>query len=143
MMAACNSQFGNSQFNGEMDEASILSRHAMATNGAAPAALVNRTHRVVRHRAKAMKAQRSCVNSLWVPLSLCSVFLALVTFAVWSGMYQSTDAAEAIQDVGSLTSFDTTNHLMVAMLWFVPLTLILLVAVWVRHVRSRESEPAR
>jgi mannose/fructose/N-acetylgalactosamine-specific phosphotransferase system component IIC len=90
-----------------------------------------------------MKARRSYVNSLWVPLSLCSVFLALVTFAVWSGMYQSTDAAEAIQDVGSLTSFDTTNHLMVAMLWFVPLTLILLVAVWVRHVRSRESEPAR
>jgi hypothetical protein len=133
----------NSQFNAEMDEASILSRRAMAMNAAAPAALVNRTHRVVRHRATAMQARRSYMRSLMVPLALCSVLLALVTFAVWSGMYQSTDAAEAFQDVASLASFDTNNHLMVAMLWFVPLTLILLVAVWVRHVRSRESEPTR
>jgi hypothetical protein len=132
----------NSQFNGEIDEASILSRHAMAMNGAAPAALVNRTHRVVRHRAKAMQARRSYMRSLLAPLALCSVLLALAAFAVWSGMYQN-DAAEAIQDVASLTSSDANNHLMVAMLWFVPLTLILLVAVWVRHIRSRESEPIR
>jgi mannose/fructose/N-acetylgalactosamine-specific phosphotransferase system component IIC len=90
-----------------------------------------------------MQARRNYVRSLLLPLALCSVALTLVAFAVWSGMYQSTDAAEAIQDVASLTNSDTTNHLLVAMLWFVPLTLILLVAVWVRRIRSRESDPTR
>ena len=126
------------QFTPEMAE-----RHALSIDVAASASVVNRTHRVVRHRANAMKARRSYVRSLLLPLALCSVVLALATFAVWSGMYQSTDAAEAIQDVASLASSDTTNHLLVALLWFVPLTLILVVAVWVRHIRSHESDRTR
>ncbi|HEY5056257.1 MAG TPA: hypothetical protein VII58_08855 [Acidobacteriaceae bacterium] len=127
----------------EMDETSALSRRALAMDSAAPASLVNRTHRVVRHRAATLKARRSYVRSLMLPLAICSVVLTLAAFTVWSGMYQSTDAAEAVQDVASLANADTTNHLVVTMLWFVPLTLILLVAVWVRHIRSRESERAR
>lgn len=131
----------HSQIDSELDETSVLSRKRMAMNAAAPAELVNRTHRVVRHRATAMKARRSYVRSLLVPLALCSVLLALAGVGVWTGMYQN-DAAGAIQDVAAGNT-DTTNHLLVAMLWFVPLTLVLLVAVWVRHVRSRESEISR
>lgn len=133
----------NPQLNSELDEASVLARRAMSMRAAAPASLVNRTHRVVRHRATAMKARRDYVRSLLLPLAICSVVLTLAAFAVWSGMYQSTDAAEAIQDVASRASSDITDHLLVALLWFVPLTLVLLVAVWVRHIRSRESESAR
>jgi len=128
----------NPQFTPEMAE-----RHGLTMNATASASMVNRTHRVVRHRANAMKARRTYVRSLLLPLALCSVVLTLAIFAVWSGMYQSTDAAEAIQDVASLASSDTTNHLLVALLWFVPLTLILVVAVWVRHIRSHESDRAR
>jgi len=130
----------NAPLTPEMDEASLLSRRALSMNSAASASLVNRTHRVVRHRATAMKARRSYVRSLMAPLVLCSVVLTLAAFAVWNGMYQN-DAA--MQDVATLATSDTNNHLLVALLWFVPLTLVLLVAVWVRHVRSRESESAR
>ena len=142
-MSSWNAHLTSEMTGSEMAELSVLSRRAMAMNAAAPAHLVNRTHRVVRQRATTMQARRSYMRSLMVPLVLCSVALALAAFAVWSGMYQSTDAAEAIQDVASLASSETTNHLLVTMLWFVPLTLILLVAVWVRHVRSRESDATR
>ncbi|HWB33269.1 MAG TPA: hypothetical protein VG714_08865 [Acidobacteriaceae bacterium] len=132
-----------SHCNTGIEEQATMTRAAFAMDAAAPAALVNRTHRVVRHRASVMQAQRSYMRSLLLPMGLCSILLTLAVFAIWSGMYQSTDAAEAIQDVASLASSDTNNHLVVAMLWFVPLTLIVLVAVWVRHIRSRESESTR
>ncbi len=131
----------NAQYGPELDETSMFSRHALAVDAAAPARLVNRTHRVVRHRARAMQARRSYVRSLLLPLALCSVLLALAAFAVWNGIYQN-DAGTA-QDVASLATSDTNNHLAVALLWFVPLTLVLLGAVWVRQVRSRESESAQ
>lgn len=142
-MSSWNAHLTSERVGSEIAELSVLSRQALAMNAAAPAPLVNRTHRVVRHRATTMRARRSYVRSLLLPMALCSVALTLATFAVWSGMYQSTDAAEAIQDVASRASTDTTNHLLVTMLWFVPLTLILLVAIWMRHVRSRESDATR
>ena len=140
-MSSWTPQFSSEMVGSEADEASVLSRRAMAMRAAAPASLVNRTHRVVRHRATALKARRSYVRSLLLPLALCSVLLALAGIAIWTGLYQY-ETAEAIQDVTSMATSDN-NHLLVALLWFVPLTLVLLVAVWVRHVRSRESESAR
>ena len=137
-MSSWNAPLASEFVSTKSDKPSLL-----AVDAAAPASLVNRTHRVIRHRATAIKARRSYVRSLVLPLALCCVALTLAVFAVWSGMYLSTDAAEAIQDAASLTSSDTTNHLLVAMLWFVPLTLILLVAVWVRRVRSHEGGSAR
>ena len=130
----------NAQFDSEMADAQVLD--ARALSAAAPAKLVNRTHRVVRHRAATMKARRSYVRSLLVPLALCSVLLALVAFGVWSGLYQG-DAAEAIQDVASLAANDTNNRLIVSLAWFVPLVLVLLVAVWVRRVQGRDNRTAR
>ncbi len=111
-------------------------------NAAAPASLVNRTHRVVRHRATVMKARRSHVRSLLVPLALCSVLLALAGAAIWTGLYQY-EAAEAVQDVAALATTEANNHLLLALVWFVPLTLVLLVAVWVHRARGRESETTR
>lgn len=121
-----------------------------ALNGvdiAARGAVVNRTHRVVRQRAKVMQARRSHVRSLMVPLILCAVMLALTVFAVWSGLYQyqATEAAEAVQaDVAALAATDANNHFLVVLLWFVPVSLALLAAIWLRRApKGSESETVR
>ena len=78
----------------------------------ARAGVVNRTHRVVRERAKVMQARRSHMRSLMVPLILCSVLLILTVVAVWSGLYQyqATEAAETVQaDVAACCRTPTTT----------------------------------
>jgi heme/copper-type cytochrome/quinol oxidase subunit 2 len=96
---------------------------------------------VVRQRAQVIKARRSYVRSLLLPLALCSVLLALAGFAVWTGLYQYQQSAEAVQaDVASL---DANNHLLVALLWFVPVTLAVLGAVWFRRTRSGDRGTVR
>jgi hypothetical protein len=106
----------------------------------ARAGVVNRTHRVVRQRASALQAQRSRVRSLMLPLIVCSSLLMLTGLAVWTGLYQyeAGEAAEAVQaDVSALAAIDANNHFMVVLLWFVPVSLAVLAAVWYR--RSREG----
>jgi H+/Cl- antiporter ClcA len=109
--------------------------------------VVNRTHRVVRQRAQVMQARRDRVRSLMVPLFICSALLILSIIAVWSGLYQyqATEAAQAVQaDVAALAANDATNHFLVVLLWFVPVSLALLAAVWLRRVRgTTESETVR
>ena len=106
----------------------------------ARAGVVNRTHRVVRQRAKAMQQRRSRARSLVLPLILCSVLLILTCLAVWTGLdqYQATEAAEAVQaDVTALAAMDTGNHFLVVLPWFVPVSMAVLAIVWYR--RSREG----
>jgi hypothetical protein len=84
-----------------------------------------------------MRARRSYLRSLLLPLALCSVLLALAGVAVWTGLYQyQVEAAEAVQDVASLATTDANDHLLVALLWFVPVSLAVIAAVWVRHSRN-------
>ncbi len=54
----------------------------------ARASVVNRTHRVVRDRARVMQARGSRVRSLMVPLAICSILLLLTCLAVWTGLYE-------------------------------------------------------
>jgi hypothetical protein len=112
---------------------------------AARAGVVNRTHRVVRERAKVMQEKRSRDRSLMVPLIVCSVLLILSVLAVWTGLYQYQEAvetAEAVQsDVAALA--DANNHLLVAILWFVPVSVALLVTVWVRRSRNNIDDEVR
>ncbi len=111
---------------------------------AAPAGVVNRTHRVVRERAKVMQQKRSRERSLMAPLILCSVLLILSVLAVWTGLYQyqAAETAEAVQsDVAALA--DANNHLLVAILWFVPVSVALLVTVWVRRSRNNTDDEVR
>jgi hypothetical protein len=136
----------NASFNPQLD-----SRHQNQTiafpqselTGISPVAragVVNRTHRVVRQRASALQAQRSRVRSLMLPLIVCSSLLMLTGLAVWTGLYQyeAGEAAEAVQaDVSALAAIDANNHFMVVLLWFVPVSLAVLAAVWYR--RSREG----
>jgi H+/Cl- antiporter ClcA len=97
--------------------------------------VVNRTHRVVRQRANVIKARRSHVRSLMLPLIVCSVLLILSAIAVWSGLYE-TQAAEAVQDVVSLAPTDTNDEFLVVLLWFVPVSLALLGTVWFRRAHT-------
>ena len=108
-----------------------------ATNGAARACVVNRTHRVVRERARALQQRRSRARSLMAPLIVCSVLLLLTGFAIWSGLYQYSSAETASVDSAAVATYDVGNQLTAVLLWFVPVSLTLLATVLYR--RSHKS----
>ena len=113
----------------------------------APSKLVNRTHRVVRQRAQTLKARRSRVRSMMVPLAVCSALLILTVAAVWTGLYQyqyAADAyqgaADALQDVSSTIANATDDQFIVMLFWFVPVTMAVLGTVWVSRSRSGTAD---
>jgi hypothetical protein len=134
MNARCESQF-------EAVESSTVAQQALGNAGSvARASVVNRTHRVVRERAQVMQARRSHGRGLMFPLILCSVLLILAAFALWSGLYQYqvSGAAEAVQtDVATLA--DANDHFMVMLLWFVPVSIVLLGTLLIRRTRHPAS----
>jgi cytochrome bd-type quinol oxidase subunit 2 len=143
MSASLDSQF-ESEAGPEFrrSDAASDARQAMAgIHLAARAGVVNRTHRVVRERARVMKARRSRARSLMAPLILCSVLLILTALAVWTGIYQyPAEAAEAVQaDVAALAATDANNHLVVVLLWFVPVSMAALATVLYRRTRDNEA----
>lgn len=119
--------------------AAILGRDGLAGMGrTSRGSVVNRTHRVIRHRAAQMQQRRNYLRSLMLPLTICSALLVLTIFAVWSGLYQyQADAVDAVQaDVAAFASGDMVNHVMVLMMWFVPVSLTLLAIMWARRMRN-------
>lgn len=104
-------------------------------NVAASSRLVNRTHRVVRYRAQEMKARRSYIRSLMVPLAICSALLILSVAAVWTGLYDAQNTG-ALQDVSSTIAAATDNQFMVVLFWFVPVTLAVMGTVWLARTRD-------
>jgi H+/Cl- antiporter ClcA len=100
--------------------------------------VVSRTHRVVRERARLMEERRSRARSLMLPLLLCSVLLALTAFAVWTGLYQYQTVEAVAADMSALA--DTNNHLMVVVLWFVPVSLAVFSALWMRRSRGNQGD---
>jgi hypothetical protein len=142
MKASFEPQF-EPQFDSLPDDSAALAYSAQ--DGVALGArscVVNRTHRVVRERATAMQAQRSRARSLMAPLAICSFLLILTCFAIWTGMYQYQAVEAAQADVTSLATADTTNHFVVVLLWFVPVTLAVLAAVWYLRRRSGSEHGA-
>jgi len=124
----------------EFDESSIFAALG-SLDTAARAGVVNRTHRVVRHRARVLQERRSYVRSLLIPMLVCSALLVLTVFAVWSGLYQyqASEAAEAVSDAVS----DASDHFLVMLLWFVPVSLAMLSVLWVRRSRAGVRDEAR
>ena len=138
-----NASFGpqfEPQFDSLRDDSAALAYSAReGIDLGARACVVNRTHRVVRERAKSMHERRSKARSLMIPLIVCASLLLLTFFAVWSGLYQypAAEAAEAVQtDVAALAASDANNQFLVILLWFVPVSLALLGAVWFRRGRN-------
>jgi hypothetical protein len=97
----------------------------------ARASVVNRTHRVVRERAKAIATQRSLVRSLWIPMAVCSSLLVIICTAVWSILdgYEVTPSGVP----------DASNQFLVLCLWFLPVSMALLAVVLFQRARRREA----
>ena len=113
------------------DESRAFARESFADlDMSARASVVNRTHRVVRERAKTIEARRSRVRSLWIPLGVCSSLLVIICTAVWNAL----DA----YDVTPNGIPDASNQFLVLCLWFFPVSMALLAVVLFRRARKRE-----
>jgi hypothetical protein len=112
-----------------------LTRAALPdANMAARASIVNRTHRVVRERAKRLESHRSRVRSLWIPLTVCSAFLVMSCYAVWTFLDSYELIPTGVPDAG--------EQFLVLLLWFLPVSMALLVTVWLRRMRKRPGGEA-
>ena len=101
------------------------------SRSAARASVVNRTHRVVRERAKTLAARRSRVRSLWIPLAVCSSLLVIICTAVWSVLDQYEVTPNGVPDA--------SNQFLVLCLWFLPVSMALLAVVLFQRARKREA----
>jgi hypothetical protein len=118
-----------------MKSSSADGRAAMPNmNVTAGAAMVNRTHRVVRERARKMQAYRSRVRSLWIPLTICSALLLMICSAVWTVL----DGYELIP----IGVPDSSDQFLILFLWFFPVSMALLLTVLFRRMRSRSGGEA-
>jgi hypothetical protein len=101
------------------------------TNLPARASVVNRTHRVVRERAKTIAARRTRIRSLWIPLAVCSSLLVILCHAVWNalGAYDATPGGVP----------EASNQFIVLCLWFLPVSMALLAVVLFQRARKREA----
>jgi hypothetical protein len=93
--------------------------------------VVNRTHRVVRERAKTIAARRSRVRSLWIPMAVCSSLLVIICTAVWTALDQYDVTPSGVPDAG--------NQFLVLCLWFLPVSMALLAVILFHRVRKREA----
>jgi hypothetical protein len=98
-------------------------------DAAARATVVNRTHRVVRERAKSLAARRVRTRGLWIPMAVCSALLVMICTAVWNVLDQYDVTPSGIPDAG--------NQFLVLFLWFFPVSMALLAVVLFRRARRR------
>jgi H+/Cl- antiporter ClcA len=92
------------------------------------ASVVNRTHRVVRERARVMQAQRNFNRSLFAPILIASSLIIMIVCACWF-MF---DEYEIFADATT----DARFHLPILLIWFLPLTGALLIVALVRRAKS-------
>ncbi|MEO8736054.1 MAG: hypothetical protein ABI380_05905 [Edaphobacter sp.] len=103
-------------------------------NMSARASMVNRTHRVVRERAKILAERRNRVRSLWIPLTICSALLLMICSAVWTVL----DGYELIP----IGVPDSSDQFLILFLWFFPVSMALLVMVWFRRTHKHSAGEA-
>ena len=120
----------------ELDQAERSAKSAtVGMNATARAALVNRTHRVVRERANNIQNQRSKVRSLWIPLGVSTALLVTLACALWT----------AFEDFeGSSAGLPNTSGMVVVLVWSVPISAMVLAVLWSRRARAgSENERVR
>jgi hypothetical protein len=106
----------------------------MTANGAR-GRVVNRTHRVVREQALSMREQRSKSRSLWVPLTISSILMIAICYAIW-GMLDGYDLTpNGIPDA--------SDQLMILLAWSLPVTAAVLGLVWFKRARARSDHEAQ
>ena len=119
-------------FQNEREFAGELRLSGAILNTGASAAAINRTHRIVRERAKTLQEQKRRVRSLWIPLIVSFGFLASILVAVWSVLDESELLSNGVPD-------SSQNMLMLA-LWCIPLSVIVLVVVWFRRASANSND---
>jgi hypothetical protein len=97
---------------------------------------VGRTHRVVHERALAMQQVTRQRRSLWLPLTIGSVMIAMICYAAWSGLAQY-DAE--ISD-GVFAALRGGSQMLLLGIWFLPVTATALVFVWLRRNHHRGDD---
>lgn len=100
-----------------------------AMDAVAKASLVNRTHRVIRERAKSMQATKSQQRSLWFPLTVSGGLLAVLVCAVWSVLDQYEETAIGLPDA--------SQQMLVLMMWCLPVSAAILGAIWMRRAGGK------
>jgi hypothetical protein len=104
-------------------------------NNNARASVVNRTHRIVREQALDMRAQQERKRSLWVPLGIFSVLLPVICYAVWAVLEG--------YDLNSDGILDASDQLLIMLMWFLPVTALMLGTIWFRRTRAGSYEVSR
>ena len=118
-----------------MEESDLLARSVLREmTTAARSSRVNRTHRVVRERARAMQANRSRMRGLLLPLLLCSSLMILLFSACWMVLEQYE-----LLSVESTPSTASSHHLTLLLLWFLPVSVALGASVWFRRSRNQSD----
>lgn len=111
----------------------VLARQAMQSlQVGAQTSLVNRTHRIVRERARQMSARRKKMRSLWAPLAVCASMVVILVTAVWTMLDQ--------YELNPIGMPDASEQYMVLLLWFLPASAALLAMVWFHRNHGRRSK---
>jgi hypothetical protein len=101
----------------------------MSGNNNARAAVVNRTHRVIRAEALTLREQKKKTRSLWAPVAIVSVLLMVLCYAIW-----------AMLDGYDLTPNgvpDASDQMILLLLWSLPVTSAIMGVVWLKRGRGR------
>lgn len=104
-------------------------------NAGASATVINRTHRVVRERAKTIREQKLRVRSLWIPLVVSFGFLVSILFAVYSVLEETEVMTNGVPD--------SSQQMLMLALWCIPLSIILLAVVWFRRASANSNNESR
>ncbi len=103
--------------------------------GAARAAVVNRTRRIIREQAVAMQQQRERSRSLLAPLLISSALLLVICYAIWSVM--------AGYDLTPNGVPDASDQVLLLLLWSLPVSVVVLGLTWLRRQSLSSGERAR
>ncbi len=107
----------------------------------ARAAVVNRTHRVIRERATAMQARKRTVRDLMVPVAICCALLLVIATAVWAVVDEGLAGWEGglwkrVMELGG----DAGNSMSILLVWFLPVSVITAAIVLLRRNRNSNAD---
>ncbi len=107
----------------------------------ARAAIVNRTHRVVRERATAMQAQKQKTRNLLVPVLICSALLLFLASAVWSEVDEVSGWEGGLLRWMHDITTDAGGTVSILLVWFLPISVITAAIVLLRRNRNHSIRP--
>jgi hypothetical protein len=101
---------------------------AFHAGSGARSSVVNRTRRVVREQALAMREQKQRSRSLWVPVAICSALLLVSAYAAWALL----DSYE-LNTNGVL---DASYQMLIFLACSLPVTILVICLIWLKRSRS-------